>query len=1091
MNEPTAGYLRPCMALLFLFLFSPWAFSQNIRIKGAVRSDEGPVRGVSVTLKSDPSRGAVTDVHGAFTLTVPPGSTLVFSHVGFRRQEVQVKDQSALDILLVASESALSDVVIVGYGKQKAPTVTGAVSTVTGADLVQTPVSNVSNMLVGRTSGLSSVQSSGEPGQNAANIYIRGIATLNGTNPLIVIDGIQQPAEQPFVVMNAMDANEIESISILKDASATAVYGIRGANGVIIITTKRGQSGRPHFSFSANQALTRATSLLQTIGSYEFGLFRNEGIANADTYGDHSFDNYLFSSDQLWKFQHDRDYTPAEVSAMSFLTPQQQTALNNSPALYYSSHNYYQQQFGGTGKQQQYNLNVSGGTSRARYFTSLGYFHQAGILANTNYGGSNTNSDFQRYNFRSNMDIDVFKNFQLSVNLAGQSSISKGPGLGDNGDRYQNIIQNILESSPFSGPGIVDGKLVTSFVGLPGAATNPISYQGGTGVSPVSQLLTSGIYTQYITTLTSNVTLRHNMSYLTSGLNAHVTVSYDDSYTKGYYQQNNVPQYAAMRDPSDPLNIDFIGGQLNPSSTSDNLYNSAWRKVYFEGAIDYKRSFGGHDVSALVLANAQRYTDNTQSFNTPSGLMGLVGRATYDFREKYLAEFDLGYNGTENFAPGHRFGTFPAVSGGWIVSKESFFPKNDWVTWVKLRGSYGEVGNDQLYPAGSSTARRYLYLPNTWSYSGNGYWFGNSNGSSSNTYYSGALETSLGNPDVTWERAKKVNLSADLKFVKDKLSVTASDFWENRDNILVTLQTIPGIYGVPASNVPPANVGRVSNKGFELEAGWNDRIGKLSYFLKGNFSYARNKIQYMAEPSYPYPWMDQTGYPIGQYKGLKFDGFFNTQEEINNRPYNTFGNMAKLGDIRYKDINGDGQIDSKDQVPIGYANVPEVAFNLNVGFSYMGFDFSALFNGTAKGSFPQSGYILSTPFAKNVGEVLQQDYDGHWTAEKYAKGEKITYPEFSFNGSGPNNEFSDFWLKANDFKRLKNVEVGYSFQNRAFLKRTGVKGLRIYANGNNLFTWGTHMLKGIDPELADSGKNYMGYIYPLTRTFNFGANIQF
>lgn len=1084
MNEKIEWFCRTGVFVFLLFISHP-ARSQDIRVKGTVRSDEGPVQGVSILLKANPSRGAVTNGHGEYTILVPPNGTLVFSHVGYHRQEVAVKGQTVIDVQMVPSDSSMTDVVVVGYGRQKAPTVTGAVSTISGEDLVQTPVSNISNMLVGRASGISATQFSGEPGQNAANIYIRGLSTLNGSNPLVVIDGIQQAAEQPFVVMNAMDANEIESISILKDASATAVYGIRGANGVIIITTKRGLSGKPHFSFTANQGYTAATSLFQTINSYEFGLFRNEGIAGADTYGDHTYDDYLFSSDDLWKFQHNRDYTPAEVSAMTSLTTQQQTALNNSPALYYTSHNFYQEQFGGTGKQEQYNLNVSGGTSRARYFTSLGYFQQAGILANTNYGGSNTNSNFDRYNFRSNVDIDVIKNFQISVNLAGQSSIGKGPGEGDNGSRYQNIIQNIFESSPFAGPGILDGKLVTSFVGLPGEPTNPISYQGGTGYSPIAQLLTSGIYTQYVTTLTSNVTLKHNMGYVTKGLNAHVTVSYDDSYTKGYFLQNNVPQYSAMRDPADPVNIDFLGGQLNPSSTADNQYNSTWRKVYLEGALDYKRSFGSHNVSALVLGNAQKYTDNVQTFNTPSGLMGLVGRATYDFREKYLVEYDMGYNGTENFAPGKRFGFFPAISGGWILSKESFFPKNKWVTWVKLRGSYGEVGNDQL------GGRRYLYLPNSWDYNGSGYWFGNGNGSSANTYYPGAEETSLGNPDVTWERAKKANLSADLKFIQNKLSVTLTDFWEKRDNILVTLQTIPGVYGVPTADVPPANVGRVSNQGYEVEGMWNDRIGKLGYFLKGNFSYARNKILYMAEPPYPYPWMDETGYAIGQYKGLKTNGFYNTQEQLNNRPYNTFGNEAKLGDLRYVDINGDGIIDDKDEVPIGHPNLPEVAFNLTVGFSFKGFDLSMLFVGTADGSFPQSGYVLSSPFAKNVGEVFQPYYDGHWTAQKYAAGQKITYPEFSFDGGGPNNQFSDFWLKPNDFKRLKNMEIGYSIQSRKFLKRTNIKSIRIYANGNNLLTWGTSMMKGIDPELQDSGNNNEGYLYPLTKTFNFGASVQF
>jgi TonB-linked SusC/RagA family outer membrane protein len=467
--------------------------------------------------------------------------------------------------------------------------------------------------------------------------------------------------------------------------------------------------------------------------------------------------------------------------------------------------------------------------------------------------------------------------------------------------------------------------------------------------------------------------------------------------------------------------------------------------------------------------------------------MGLVGRVTYNYKERYLVEGDLGLNGTENFAPKNRFGYFPAVSAGWILSKESFFPQNKWVTWVKFRGSYGEVGNDQI------GSRRYLYLPNTWSTTAAGYYFGNSNGSTNNPYYAGSSESTLGNPDVTWERAKKTNISADLKFINNKLSVTGSVFQENRDNILVTSGIIPANYGVAASSAPPINSGRVTNKGFEIEAGWEDQIGKVAYWIRGNYSFARNKIDYMSEAPYPYPWMDATGYAIGQYKGLQTLGFYNTQKDLDNRPYNKFGNNARLGDLRFKDVNGDGIIDQQDEVPIGYANVPQVAYNLTVGFSYQGFDLSALFIGTAKGSFPQFGYILSSPFAKNVGEVLQSAYDGHWTADKYAKGQKITYPEIALSGGGPNNAvLSDFWLKPNDFKRLKNMELGYSLRPRSsFLKRTNIKGVRFYVNGNNLFTWDSKVLKGIDPEQSDTGKNNMGYLYPLTKTYNMGINIQF
>ena len=1086
--------------IIMLTSFTTTCLGQNtIKVHGIVKGKNSePLPHATVSIAGQ-NGSLVCDSLGRFSIPVAEGETIKVSYVGYFTRSFKITAATtSLDILLTENPDYLqmNDVVVVGYGKQKLPTVTGAVGVISGKELTQSPVANITNMLIGRTSGISGVQATGEPGLNSTSIRIRGIATLNGQDPLIVIDGIQQPAEQPYLILNAMDANEIESISVLKDASATAVYGIRGANGVIIVTTKRGKFNKPQFGFSVNQGFTNAASLFQTLGSYDFALLRNEAIRNAQASGDHSFDNILFTDDEIWKFQNNRDYTPAQVDAMSNLSAEQKQALNNSAALYYTSHNYYKEQFGGTGKQQQYNLNVSGGTDRVKYFTSLGYFQQDGILSNTNYGGANNNPRYKRYNFRSNFDIDIAKNFQLSFNIGGQSAVSRVPGAGtssgDFANRYQAIIQSILESSPFSGPGFVDGHLVTGFVGVAGDVTNPLGNKGGGGYSPPASLLTAGRRTMYTTTLSSVVTLKHDMGYLTKGLQAHASVAYDDSYTKGYAQTNSVPQYSAYRDPANPGNIVFIGGQVSPTYAADNQDNSSWRKLYIEAAVNYNRSFGPHNVSALVLGNAQRYTaanakGDAQAYNAPSGLMGLVGRTTYNFKERYLVEFNLGINGTENFAPDRRFGYFPAVSGGWIASNESFFPKNDWVTWVKFRGSYGEVGNDQI------GGRRYLYLPNTWVTNASGYWFGNSNGSTSNPGFSGSSEDKLGNPLVTWERAQKTNLSAELKFIKNKLALTTSLFREKRNNILVTSGVIPAVFGVQRDNTPPLNLGRVSNEGFEIEAGWNDEIGKVSYFIKGNYSFARNKIEYQAEAPYPYEWMNRTGYSIGQYKGLIVDGFYNTEKELNNRPYNKYSANARLGDLKYRDVTGDGIIDDKDQVPIGYANLPQVAYNLTIGFSYKGFDVSALFIGTAKGSFPQSGYILSSPFAKNVGEVLQYAYDGRWTPEKYAAGEKISYPAISFSGGQANNSpLSSFWVKPNDFKRLKNMEVGYTFQQtNPWLKRADIKSVRLYLNGNNLLTWDTELLKGIDPEQTDTGKNNMGYLYPLTRTFNCGVNIQF
>ncbi|HEY6955826.1 MAG TPA: SusC/RagA family TonB-linked outer membrane protein, partial [Flavisolibacter sp.] len=592
MNIHSFRRLTAYFLAILLTAFTNLTWCQgSVQIQGTVKSRSNePLSGASIKVAGQ-DVGTTTNSLGQFSLKVAPGSTIEISFIGYETRSIRVGSKTEFNVVLEenVSSNQLSNVVVIGYGRQKSPTVTGAVGTISGKDLVQTPVANITNMLVGRTSGVSAVQVTGEPGLNTTTIRIRGVATLNGQDPLIVIDGIQQPAEQPYLLLNAMDPNEVESISVLKDATATAVYGIRGANGVIIVTTRRGRLNRPQFSFSVNQGFTKAASLFETVNSHDFGVLRNEAVANAQAAGNSSFNNLLFSADELWKFQNNRDYTPAEVDAMTNLTAAQKEALKNSPALYYTSHNYYKEQFSGTGRQAQYNLNVSGGTEKVKYFTSLGYFQQEGILSNTSYGGSETNPKFQRYNFRTNFDIDVIKNFQLSFNLGGQSSVSKVPSAGnsssDFANRYQAIIQNILENSPFTGPGIVDGHLVTSFIGVGGDPTNPLGVKGGTGYTPLAQLLTAGTRTMYTTTLNSVVTLKHNMSYITKGLESHFRVAYDDSYLKGFAQTNSIPQFSAMRDPSNPANIIYIGGQVNPTSTTDNTGNGSWRKIYLEGAI--------------------------------------------------------------------------------------------------------------------------------------------------------------------------------------------------------------------------------------------------------------------------------------------------------------------------------------------------------------------------------------------------------------------------------------------------------------------------------------------------------------------------
>lgn len=1103
------------VCMFFVCVNLTHVFAQQKTITGTVKDQKGlPLPGVSIQVKNVPTAGTQSNADGKFSVKVSSGDpVLIFSFIGFVTKEVSA-NSPVINMVMEEKTNSLSEVVVLAFGTQKRANVTGAVGTISGRDLVATPVSNIANALIGSTPGISGLQSSGEPGRNAASIYIRGVATYGNSSALVVIDGVEQASERSTDELNSMDANEIASVTILKDAASTAVYGIRGANGVIVVTTKRGRVGKPTISLSANFGSTKATNLQKGTTAYEWAVMRNEAVNTAvNAFGNAGYAGYILSPTDLWKLQNNRDFTPDEVAAYPGLTDAQRTQLNASPAVYYGSHDLYAEQFGNSGPQQQYNLSISGGTSKVKYFTSIGYFNQGTILNNTTYQGTNTGSNFNRYNFRSNFDIQATKNLVISVNIAGQFGTTVGPGANaspySQGDRYKLIEQYIYDGNPINTQGILDGHLVNNINGQAGTFANPLGLKiiNNTVVgsqNAVYNLISSGTGTLYNTLLDNKVSVTHTMDYLTKGLSVHATASYQDNYTKSVLEYPAFSAYTFQRDVVNPNKIDYFGGGYGATTFNPNPgYNYTWNKMYYDAGIDYARTFGPHAVSAVIVGKAQLYTlpgnSNTSSdgYNTPSGLEGLVARGTYNYKEKYLAEFDLGYNGTEQFEEHKRFGIFPAFSAGWVPTNESFLKDNKVITYLKVRGSYGIVGNDQITVNGQ--VRRYLYLPNTYNQNLNnsnnnqGYYLGNSTGGSQNAYYVGTSEGAIGNPDVTWEKAKKYDIGLDARFFTDRLALTADVFKEDRDNILTVLATIPATYGVASSSVPPVNVGKTTNKGFETSLGWTDRVKDFNYSVTGSVSYARNKIVYRAEAPNPYPWMNYTGLPIGQRLGLVTDGFYNTLAELANRPYNTYNtNQTTLGDIRYKDINGDGKIDNKDMVAIGFPNLPEYAYNLKINLSYKGFDINALFIGTANGSY-YVNQTIAQPFNKSIGNAFQWQYDGRWTPQKAAAGTPVTYPRAvlsSYDAPGTANfsTVSDLWLVSNNFKRLKNLEVGYTFPASNYLKKASISSIRLYANGNNLITWDAPLQKmGIDPESTDGSS----YVYPLTRVFTFGANIRF
>ena len=955
-------------------------YAQSRTVNGVVLDDMGePLFGAFVIEKGT-TNGTSTDFDGRFELVVASQeSVLEFQFIGFTTQEIQVGNQTTFTIQLATDANMMEEVVVTAFATQKKVNVTGAISAVNGNDLVAAPVANISNALIGNTPGVSGLQTSGAPGRNESTIYVRGVSTYGESTPLIIIDGVEQASEQAFAAFNAMDANEIASISVLKDASSTAVYGVRGANGVIIVTTKRGNEGKPVISASANFGLTSASQLQEGTTAYEYALFRNEAIRNEQrSYaGKNGLNANIFDDYDLWKFKNNRDFTPQEVDGMTMLTAAQKQQLKDTPALYYASRNLYKEQFDRVAPQYQANINISGGTDRVKYFVSFGYFRQEGITNVVKYYGSQTGSTFNRYNFRSNFDIKITDNFKITINSAGQFGEATGPGNSadpyDISSRYKIIMQYIYDSNPFISPGIIDGKLISGFAGSTSLIQNPLATKVDSKIgmqNAVYNLLQSGSGTIFNSLLDNSIKLDHTMDYIHPNLRAYATVSYQDNYNRYVKYTPSIPSYTVQRSMANPNELEFFGGSTGAGSFTSYGYSN-WNKLYLDAGLDWHESYGKHNISALLLGKASRYTMPNDSYRVSSGIMGFVGRVTYNYDDRYMLEVNAGYNCTEQFAEGKRFGLFPAVSGGWVPTKEKWFPKNQILTFMKIRGSYGEVGNDRL-----GGTRRYYYLPNTYSLNQTGYYLGNSNGSSKNAYYYGAVEGVIGNPDITWERSRKYDIGLETKFFSNRLSVDADYFYEKRDNILTTLGTIPGIYGVAASAVPPANVGITQNQGYELVVNWSDKIGDLNYTISGDLSWTRNKIIYKAEAKNPYQWMNATGHAIGQRFGLVSDGLFNTQEELANRPYNTYtSNQATLGDIRYKDLDGDGLINQNDIAPIGFPNYAQYHFNFKVQLAYKGFDVRLLFTGSANGSYYlNSGYTM--PFFKNASGRKYSHFSG-------------------------------------------------------------------------------------------------------------------
>lgn len=994
-----------------------------------------PLPGVSVFEKGT-NNGTSTDANGRFRLTVTNGdAVLVITYVGYMPREIPVSNQADLTIPLVNEvKVAGEEVVIVGYGTQKKINQTGGIATIEPKNFTQSPVANISNSMVGRVPGLFAMQSSGEPGNDTSKIYIRGIGTYTGnTNPLVLVDGLEVPN------YNAIDPNEIASVSILKDASSTAVYEIRGANGVIIITTKRGKIGKPRISYTFNQGLNSFTELRTPISSADF----------AKGY------NYAQIGEQ---------YVGANYAPLKFSPTDIALYENGADPLFHPNTDWMKVMFKKTSLQSMHNINLSGGQKKVSYFVSAGFFNQSGLFNDFSNAvpDFDPQSTYRRYNLRTNFDFEILKGLKLALDLASVNEFWTGPNS-LNGTTNR-TIGDIMKAAPIGSPGIWENKVV--YVS-----------QWPTQINPVAQYLytdnNGGVKKSYKNNLNGSFRVNYDLSFLTQGLALRGSIAARTFNTQNITNYKIGIFYTAYK--LDDGTVNFVPNNTDAefgfATTED--FN---RTITAEGGVEYNRKFKKHTIGALALYNQQKNYFKTIAFGIPSGYQSYIGRVTYDYDSRYLAEFNTGYNGSENFAPGKRFGFFPAYSLGWIISNENFFPKNDLLTFLKLSGSYGKVGNDKI------GGDRFLYRPTT--YIGSSpYYFGNytTNYKASTGY----IEGLSGNPFVTWEVALKRNLRLEFRMLNDKLSFVG-DLWdENRDNILDIPQTFTSTLGI---RQPPTNFGKMLNRGYEAMLSYADQKGKFSYRISANYSFARNKVIFKDEIPPLYPYLSSTGISVNLNQVYIADGFFNSWSEVNDasRPYYVqSSNKVQPGDMKFRDVNGDGMIDQNDRVWMGYPRIPEKNIGLSAALGYGGFDMSFLLQAAANVSYLYSQYqsrlgYSGTPLTGAPSYMVES-----WTPERYAQGLPIQFQRYAING--PMNLQNSLYLADASYLRLKNCELGYSLKS-AFLEKAKIRTLRMFANANNLFTW-SKLLPGIDPETRDLGANIEPY--PITRTINFGLNVNF
>jgi TonB-linked SusC/RagA family outer membrane protein len=996
-----------------LVVISPAAQQADIVVKGKVTGDnQAELIGVSIQLKGT-TRGTVTDERGNFSLQVPANGVLVISYVGHEPQEVPVSGRTQLPVItLKASNAGLSEVVVLGYGqKQVRQSITGAISSIQTKELKQSPVANLTNALAGRLPGLITVQHSGRPGSDYSQLFIRGINTTGATSPLVVIDGLPRGNAD----LGQLDANEIESVSILKDASSTALYGIQGANGIVLVTTRRGQDGPPNIQVNMQTAVQQPVTFPRFLDSYNSGLLQNEAAKNDGL-------------PQVWSEQ-ELEYFRTGLKPFD-----------------YPNVDWYKEMVRDYSPQKTVNVNIGGGSKFVRYFVSGSYLRQEPLYKHSGENAYGIRHKYDRFNFRSNVDITLDKNTDLQVDLASRLENRTSPSLDRSGNEFFWVLLSQMTNhlTPVKNPNgsIASGNMREDFYNLYGVLNH------------------NGYLDAYWHSTSGSVALTRKLDFITPGLKVKGLFTFENYGDINVAFDQEFDSYRYKPEPG------THGGLYTQHRTATSLqrsgFSSGQRYYYYDLKLMYDRDFRKHSFGGLLLFN-RNY--RSQSGDLPRVYQGYVGRVSYNYDKKYYLEFNAGYNGSENFPPGKRYGFFPAVSAAWMVSNENFMAKEAALSYLKLRFSHGYVGNDQI---GSS---RWLYISDF--SRGDGFTFG-----SVAAGVGGYYENRIGNTAITWEKAAKTDLGVETGFFKDKVRLTVDVFRELRSDILTAAGSIPGYLGITASL--NRNMGRIINRGIEGELHLNTQVSNVGFFAKVNYQYVKNKILEMDEPKLAYAHQSQVGNPIGYGLGYIAEGLFQSKEDIAKSPKQTFAPLIP-GDIKYRDIDGNGEINDADRVMLPMLNVPTSYFGATLGFDYRGFDVSALFQGALGGR-----QIYSAQLVFNYRESYRPIHLGRWTPDNAANA---TFPALHLSESNMANNYvnSSYWIRKTDYIKLKNLEVGYRLP-RHWLSRAKIKNARIYVNGMNLVNWDNVADLGIDPE-SNAGDRWGWQPYPIMRVYNAGITI--